>query len=62
MNNSDKDDICTHGIEFNWGLAQHMSSWQVRQKYPRLSGPCPKGCGFSGVSYASYLHYIAGDW
>lgn len=38
------------------------SSEEVRKRWPRLNGPCPKGCGFVGIAYASYAHYIAGDW
>jgi hypothetical protein len=35
---------------------------EVRKRWPRLNGPCPKGCGFNGIAYASYEHYISGDW
>lgn len=35
---------------------------EVRRRWPRLMGDCPKGCGFHGIAYASYFHYIAGDW
>lgn len=38
------------------------NSGEVRKRWPRLSGPCPKGCGFNGIAYASYEHYIMGDW
>ena len=34
----------------------------VRKRWPRLTGDCPKGCGFSGIAYASHEHYVAGDW
>lgn len=34
----------------------------IRRKWPRLMGPCPKGCGFNGIAYASFAHYVAGDW
>lgn len=34
----------------------------VRKRFPRLEGICPKGCGFKGIAYASYAHYIYGDW
>jgi hypothetical protein len=35
---------------------------EIRRRWPRLHGNCPKGCGFHGIAYASYEHYIAGDW
>lgn len=34
----------------------------VRMRFPRLFGRCPKGCGFEGISYASMLHYLMGNW
>lgn len=64
---------CDHGIsfdEFEWRnrcavarlMGGSMSDEEVRRRWPRLDGPCPKGCGYTGIYYASYLHYIAGDW
>lgn len=35
---------------------------EVRKRWPRLHGVCPKGCGYQGIAYASTYHYIAGDW
>lgn len=35
---------------------------EVRRRWPRHSGNCPKGCGYHGIAYASYDHYIMGDW
>jgi hypothetical protein len=39
---------------------------EIRKRWPRgwftTSNPCPKGCGFLGTAYASYEHYIMGDW
>jgi hypothetical protein len=37
-------------------------SQEVRKRWPRLHGLCPKGCGFSGIAYASDAHYTMGDW
>jgi len=34
----------------------------IRKRFPRLCGPCPKGCGFNGIAYASFEHYTYGDW
>jgi hypothetical protein len=35
---------------------------EIRKRWPRLWGPCPKGCGYNGIAYASYAHYTMGDW
>lgn len=64
---SSPQDICDHGVTFDevafnasgnkpWGASY------IRKNYPRLHGKCPKGCGYNGIAYASFLHYIAGDW
>lgn len=53
---------CDHGITFDLRVAFNLSSDQVRRRWPRLNGLCPKGCGYDGVYYASYIHYIYGDW
>ena len=38
------------------------ASRKVRNRWPRLDGTCPKGCGFRGIAYASDAHYTMGDW
>lgn len=43
-------------------LAGPPTAYDIRQRWPRLDGPCPKGCGFNGIAYASTAHYIMGDW
>lgn len=55
---------CDHGVVFDEKdfKDNDLSASEVRKKYPRGWGPCPKGCGFNGIAYASFLHYIAGDW
>lgn len=39
---------------------------EVRKRWPRgwftVEKPCPKGCGFVGIAYASAEHYAMGDW
>jgi hypothetical protein len=35
---------------------------EVRKRWPRLMGACPKGCGYHGIAYASSTHYVFGDW
>lgn len=50
---------------FDEGLALKMRNSDVRTRFPRLVGPCPKGCGVNGTFYASAAHYIFGgssDW
>ena len=47
------------GAEFVMG---NPASTEVRKRWPRLAGVCPKGCGFVGIGYASTEHYTAGDW
>jgi len=55
---------CDHGVVFDEerARAENLGAADTRRLYPRLFGPCPKGCGFNGIAYASYLHYLWGDW
>lgn len=53
---------CDHGLVFDPEDAKNLKTPEVREKYPRLFGECPKGCGFSGVAYVSRAHYLYGDW
>jgi hypothetical protein len=53
---------CNHGITFDVEAARGLNSRTVRAQWPRLMGTCPRGCGFSGIYYASYEHYLYGDW
>lgn len=62
-------DKCDHGLTFDLTEANKIlsnrtsnSANEIRRRWPRLSGPCPKGCGFNGIAYSSIEHYIAGDW
>jgi hypothetical protein len=34
---------------------------KVRELWPRFCGKCPD-CDYNGILYASFAHYIAGDW
>lgn len=38
-----------------------MGADEIHKKYPRFNGPCPD-CGQKVIVYASFLHYIAGDY
>jgi hypothetical protein len=53
---------CDHGVSFDPDAARNASAQEVRRRWPRLFGVCPKGCGYSGIAYASYAHYLMGDW
>jgi hypothetical protein len=58
---------CDHGVIFNpmeyeLGEGKTLTPNEVRSRWPRLHGVCPKGCGFNGIAYASVQHYLAGDW
>lgn len=58
---------CDHGVTFDEEafmqrvLQKPLSPYEVRKRWPRFAGTCQL-CGFSGIYYASYMHYIAGDW
>jgi hypothetical protein len=53
---------CDHGVTFDAEEARGLSVDEVRGRWPRLGGPCPKGCGYTGIYYASWAHYVCGDW
>ena len=55
---------CDHGVTFDVETAykENLDAYEVRRRWPRGYGPCPKGCGFVGIAYASLEHYIYGDW
>ncbi len=57
-------EVCKHEnlpVRFDPEIAQGMSANEVRKTFPRYSGPCPD-CGVQMIGYASFQHYIAGDW
>mgnify|MGYP000999235507 CR=1 FL=1 len=55
---------CDHGVTFDKETAdrEKLDAYEVRKRWPRGNGPCPLGCGWTGIFYASYDHYIYGDW
>lgn len=56
---------CDHGVVFGeeeYKKHPNMTSAEVKKRWPRGWGLCPKGCGYEGIACASFLHYIAGDW
>lgn len=60
------EELCDHGVTFDeaaWHARPNMSPTEVRVRWPRLLGKCPRpGCTFEGIAYASYIHYLAGEW
>lgn len=53
---------CDHGVTFDEEAARGLSVSEIRKRWPRGFGECPKGCGWNGIYYVSFAHYIAGDW
>lgn len=55
---------CDHGVVFDEDAAEaeQLSSHEIQKRWPRLTGLCPLGCGFNGIGYASFKHYVYGDW
>jgi hypothetical protein len=54
-----EDESLDPAVSFIMGSPAHD---EIRKRWPRLSGPCPKGCGYNGIAYASYSHFLYGDW
>lgn len=48
-------------VKFDSDAAKNMSDAEVRKHFPRFYGACPD-CGQVMIGYASFEHYIAGDW
>jgi hypothetical protein len=64
VDNPDDDDQCPHESvmpAFDEQAAEGMSSAEIKEKYPRFMGECPD-CGQHVILYASFMHYICGDW
>ena len=58
---SDEKPKCDHGVKFDSEAAKTMTTQQVHERFPRFDGTCPT-CGWSGIAYASWEHFVAGDW
>jgi hypothetical protein len=55
---------CPHPHEppaFDGEAAASLSVQEIRRRWPRSEAPCPM-CGVCVIGYASWEHYIAGDW
>ena len=49
------------GVIFDEETARGLDEYEVRRRWPRKTARCLQ-CGASTICYASYMHYIAGDW
>lgn len=47
--------------KFDREKAKTMTSDEVRRIYPRLHYACP-ACKSNVIGYASFEHYLMGDW
>lgn len=59
-----KIDECKHTKvqpKFNIEEAEGLTSYEVRKRWPRFHGICPD-CGQYLILYASFEHYVSGDW
>lgn len=59
LEESEQDPTLDPAVAFIMGPPAHS---EIRKRWPRLSGLCPKGCGYNGIYYASTAHYLYGDW
>lgn len=53
--------MCNHGCYFDKDDAKDCTPYEVRARWPRFFGEC-RECGYQGIYYDSYAHYIWGDW
>ncbi len=59
---ADEDDLtCEHyNVPYDEDEARKLGSREVRSRWPRFHGKC--SCGYEGIAYASYGHYLRGGW
>lgn len=60
LGGTEEDETLDPAVAFIMGPVNGTS--KIRKRFPRLEGLCPKGCGYRGIYYASYEHYMYGDW
>lgn len=46
---------------FDLDASRGLDEYEVRRRWPRFWGQCPTCLG-QVIAYASFEHYIAGDW
>ncbi len=59
-------DACDHSacmpiFDEEAAIAGNLSAVEVRRRWPRFFGACP-ACGTRVIIYASWAHYVWGDW
>lgn len=58
-------DTCKHPnlppVPFDEEASKNLDADEVRKRWPRKTQTCPD-CGDTIICYASYMHYIQGDW
>lgn len=56
---------CGHGdhpvAPFDAEAAKGLSADEVRRRWPRVDDRCPV-CGGMTIVYASFEHFLSGDW
>lgn len=52
---------CNHGIVFDAEACKGLTASEIRKKFPRFNGYCA-ACGYDGIYYVSFQHYIYGNW
>ena len=60
----DSKEGCQHEkctVTYDAEAAKGLDEFEIRRRFPRFSGNCPD-CGVQLIKYASYEHYIMGDW
>lgn len=62
---------CQHGVTYDhrYVLERHdtaagITAEEIRERWPRLDGKCPLGCGYEGYYYATMNHFSwgYGEW
>jgi len=57
--------MCDHpnlpAVPFDPIAAKGLTADEVRKRWPRLALTCPD-CGMEMCCYASFEHYVSGDW
>lgn len=48
-------------VTFDEEAAKGLSPSEIREKWPRKFSKCKK-CQHTSIRYASYAHYVYGDW
>lgn len=64
MSEKTQPEKCEHEgakVEYDSEAAKGLDAREIKKRWPRFFGPCPD-CGAQLIKYASFEHYIAGDW